>query len=151
LAEHERRQHDGGQRHRGRLRDERPQQRNDGQAKPDGSGGVRHRNQARKQRNQSLHCRHHGGRGGHYHDDKDKRGFAVFAAFRIIQRFRRADQNCHGKHQDEGPKAEDNFNLAKEMQQAGVARVTFAKPFKRFCGKCVRQGQAEDNGRDNFK
>ena len=138
-GEHQRRQGQCGNGHRGRLGDQRAHQRHGGQAQPGQAQGRGQRRGAGQRRQGALHRHHDGAGGGHDHDDKDKQGLGVVARFGVIHRLGRPAGKRHDADQHHGPETEDDLDLAQQMEDARMARVAVRQALELLGKKGVGQ------------
>lgn len=148
--EHLGRQHQGRQRHRGRLGDQGARQRHQGQAEPAQRHLGAHRGQSRQQGEQVAHGVQHRARGGDHHHHEDEQRFGIVPRFDVADRAPAPGQQGHGEHQHEGPEAEHDFDFAQQVEEAGVARVALGQGVKQLGGKGMDEGDGEQDGADEL-
>ena len=145
-----RREHQGRDRHRCRLGDERTEQRHCGQAQP--SSGQR-RGQghcARRHAHPPDHGHQHRPRSRNHHHHKDEQRFGVVARLRISQRTGPAACQSHCEDEHDGPEPEDDLDLAGEVEQTCVLGVALGEALELFGSEGVDKRHSEDDGRGDL-
>jgi hypothetical protein len=147
-AEHGGGQHQGRQRHRGRLRDERAGERHQGQAEPGLRDLGTDRHQSCKQAHQGTRGLQHRPRGGHHHHDEHEQRLGVVARLGVVDGGSGTLDQGHGQHQDEGPEAKHDLDLAQQVEQSGVAWIAVREHLEQVGGEGMEQGDDKQDQAD---
>jgi len=90
--------------------------------------------------------RQHGARRGDHHHREHEQRLGVLARFGIGDGAVAAAHDGHADDQHNRPETEYHLDLAQQMQQAGVARMSVRQLFDGFGGEGMQQCQPEQNG-----